>query len=152
MVSDIPDNVAGTSEGNHLVGLDRAAPWLQPSFSYCARLLANFSSVSFCCSLQSIIVVESHDNPIHCFWFLLTLMLLVSPGHVFTNFLVSFVPHRKRHVVSPACKFCQVPFFRWNFYGFLVLVFSTSLRVAGTLVSGQVSILPTAFTCFSLGI
>lgn len=33
MVTDIPDNVAGVSEGNHLVGLDRAAPRLQSSFS-----------------------------------------------------------------------------------------------------------------------
>lgn len=130
MVTDMPDKVAGINEKNHLIGLDRAAPKLQSSFSKYAKLLANFSTTSLC-FLQSANLANSHGDLILWFWFLSTLTFSVPFGHVLDTFSIPFVPCSRRPIVSRILTFCFFFFFSWGCY------WCSLARTASILVTGQ---------------
>lgn len=143
MVTDMPDKVAGINEKNHLIGLDRAAPKLQSSFSEYAKLLANFSTTSLC-FLQSANLANSHGDLILWFWFLSTLTFSVPFGHVLDRFSIPFVPCSRRPIVSRILTFCCF-FFFFSWLLVLLVLFGKNCKHFGNW-----AIMFTDFICFSL--
>lgn len=117
---------------NHLIGLDRAAPKLQSSFSKYAKLLANFSTTSLC-FLQSANLANSHGDLILWFWFLSTLTFSVPFGHVLDRFSIPFVPCSRRPIVSRILTFCCFFFFFPGYWCY----WCSLARTASILVTGQ---------------